>query len=151
MSQLEKAIIAAAKAGEIDTLLELVAEKYSEDDEDATEAIVRTFQWLTIAQDFGSEEAGEYADGLLEAELNRYGDETIALAYYEVGRWYLLGESSLPQNSDKGFEHLRYAQDDLQVRDQIDLEEDIEEVRARLSGERLEQFAEIFPPLLVET
>ena len=127
-----------AKAGDVDGLIE---ELEPADAADWMEA----YQWLIIAAAFGSDEAGEAADDLLNTALKHSGDEGLAFAHWEVGRWWLLGEQGLPVDADAGLDELAYAAK-LGVRTAIvGMPAEIEKLRKRLEGKVRTRFDKIFP------
>ena len=62
-------LIEHAKAGHSDDIIAMIPADPDSDDFD--EIIVTAYQWLRIAEIYGSEDAGEHAESLLDAYLSR--------------------------------------------------------------------------------
>ena len=137
-------LFALAKAGEVNEMLEALSQAQAADD-DGSETVVASYQWLLVAAALGSEEAEGMAEDLVEAALSRYGDETIAMAHFEVGGWWLLGQEGVTKDSDKAFAELEYA-DEMGVREMVDIESELEKLRSQSGAAERERLATLFPP-----
>jgi len=142
----KRSLYQLARAGDLDGLakrLELngpISED-GDEDEDFDDSVVELYKWCSIAGRW-HEEATEMADAIQEAQLSRYGDETLALAHFEIGQMWLLGEEGLPVDVEQGFEDLTYAK-----KVGLDISpKDIDQLRNRLSGEARTRFDKLFAP-----
>jgi hypothetical protein len=132
-----------AEEGDVEELCRM-AEETAEADEDGRETNV--FRWLQVAAMLGSDEAEEMADDLYEAALSRGGDETVAVLHLEVAQWFIRGEHGVAQSAEHGLTQLELAEE-LQLRESVDVDEDLRSLRSFLKGEDLNQFDELYPGL----
>src|SRR6478609_6241780 len=98
-----KKLLAWAKKGDVDALLELCdVAQGGEDDEEAGdgEGDQLAYKWLLVAEDFGHEKAGKAADDMLEWSSFRYDDGALlrGLIALELGQAYLSGADGLPKD-----------------------------------------------------
>lgn len=61
------------------------------------------YKWLSVASDFGHEEADDVIDDLLESSSLRYDDNQFLTgsAHWELGLAYLAGKDGLPRDLEK--------------------------------------------------
>ena len=139
---MSKELYAHAAEGDLEALCEVA---FATEEEEA-ESVV--FQWLQVAASLGHEAADEMADDIYEAALSRGGDETVAALHYEVATWFARGEQEVAVNVEHALTQLARAQE-LQLRESIDLDDDLKKLRDVFSGDNEVRFDEIFPGLLV--
>lgn len=127
-----------AKEGNIEEIMTLV-----EEEEDEGERDMLAYQWLSIAADFGHEEAEEIIEQLMEVASLRYWDNgEFQVAHFEIGQWYIDGKYNLPRDIEKALQHFREAEGLEQF--VTGYEDDIETIRTQLRGEDLSLFNTIF-------
>lgn len=146
-----KTLRKAAVDGNLDviaSLLESLGDDEDEDEDggggDSSEDVVTAYQWYLVATHFGHKGAEEAADALLGSFLSRYGDETIAMAHYDVGVWFLTGAHGMEPDLGAAFNELEYA-NEMKVRSMVELEKDLEATRKKLSGDARTRFDKLFP------
>jgi hypothetical protein len=130
----KKSLGEIAKAGDFDALNDRLE---GQDDD----AIIELYKWYTIAAVW-HDEAEEIADGIQEAQISRYGDETLAQAHWEIGIHWLFGEEGLAVDAKQALVEIAYAKKcGLEV-----TAKEVESVRKRLAGAARTGFDKLFPP-----
>jgi hypothetical protein len=98
---LETRLSALARAGLLDDLMELVDAHPSEDPDEIA------YKWLNVAADFGSEDAVEMIDAVLDGALHADDDNYVTgHVHFELAVAYLTGTEGLPTDHDKGRKHI---------------------------------------------
>lgn len=135
-------LLQAAKAGQIDRILELA----EEGDPGGDEGVLLAYKWLLVAMDFGHD-ADDFLDALHTGGPLAYDDDESreALIHFELGLSYLLGEDGLPIDPALARSHLETAHD-LELHVTTDLPKSFDEVRKRLGPEGSAVFDAVFAP-----
>ncbi len=138
-------LLALAKKGELEALLELA---YADVDEEATEeADALAFKWLTIALDFGHTDAEDMIADLYESSSLRYDDDQFVAGetHLELGVAYLLGSDGLAKDLAKAKEHLEQADECGFPASVEGGEEMLAEIRQKLAPDALAVFDAVYP------
>lgn len=129
-------LLKLAQSGELDRLMDIITDESFE-----TEDVHLLYCWLSIAENYGSEEAGEIIETLTDS--NQLYDEDIAYLNFELGCWYILG-INISTDKKKACEYFDYC-NKLMVREMFDIEDIIEWVRNELDESNEEFFNRYFP------
>jgi hypothetical protein len=91
-----------ARDGDLDGILELAGADPAGDPD------IVAYHWLTVASDFGHEEADDLIDDLLESSSLRYDDDNAVTGHvhFELAVAYLTGTDGLPVDHDLGRRHV---------------------------------------------
>lgn len=131
-----------AQAGDVDAVCDAAAESCAEGEREES-----VYQWLQVAASLGSDEAEEMADSLYDAVLSRGGDETVAVLHFEVAQWFICGEQEVEPNPGLGLYQLERAEQ-LRLRESVQIDGPLRDLRARLDEAGQERFDGIFPGLV---
>ena len=144
-----KKLLAWAKKGDVDSLLELCSAPGGDEDDEAdvdTEGDETAYKWLLVAADFGHKKAGKTASDMLEWSSLRYDDGALVqgLIHLELGQAYLSGADGLPKDEKKARTHLAFAKK-LEVHKTTDAAKDFPKFRKAVGAKGAAIFSEYFP------
>ncbi|MFC5003686.1 hypothetical protein ACFPIJ_38420 [Dactylosporangium cerinum] len=133
-------LLTLARAGDLEPILHLC-------DLDG-DGDVLADKWLTVAADFGHDDADDLIDDALQVSSLRYDDDgsLTGEVHFELGVAYLTGGDGLPVDPELSRRHLTAAADarypaGIQGGDDV-----VEHTRAALTGGDRSLFDEIYPP-----
>jgi hypothetical protein len=102
---LSSRLLALARAGDLDALIELA---YADGEGDDEVAAGNAYKWLAVASDFGHGEADDLIDDLHNGPLHADDDNYISgHVHFDLAVSYLTGGDHLPVDFDRAREHLR--------------------------------------------
>ncbi len=138
MSGGDKANAKLAKAGDLDALVDL-ADGEGEGD-------IAAYTWLTVAADFGHDEAEDRIEALLESSSLQNDDDQLAVGnvHLELGFAYLTGTEGLPRDLARGQQHLEQAMEHGYPESANGAGEILRDMREKLSGEALDVFEAVY-------
>jgi hypothetical protein len=142
MSHVPK-LLAAAKAGDLDELFELVSAAADEGQCDPDET---AYKWLHVALDVGHQEAEERLEDLECGSSLRFddGQMLVGLIHLELGEAYLRGSDGLPIDDALARQHLTFAAS-VKVHETTDVAQGFPELRRTLSDSARAVFDACFP------
>ena len=145
-----KKLLAWAKKGDVDALLELCDLGMEDDDDDEGggdgEGDETAYKWLLVAADFGHKKAQRAADDMLGWSSFKFDDGALVqgLIHLELGQAYLSGADGLAKDEKKARSHLATAKK-LEVHKTTDAAKDFPKFRKKIGAERAKIFSEYFP------
>ena len=143
-----KKLLAWAKKGDVDALLELCSAAQDDDAEEGdSEGDEMAYKWLLVAADFGHKKAADAANDMLEWSSMRYDDGALlqGLIHLELGQAYLSGDDGLPKDEKKARSHLAFAKK-LDVHKTTDAAKDFPKFRKKVGAASAKIFSEYFSP-----
>ncbi|MFC4040463.1 hypothetical protein ACFO1B_18680 [Dactylosporangium siamense] len=133
-------LLTLARAGDLEPILHLC-------DLDGHGDLL-AYKWLTVAADFGHDDADDLIDDVLQVTSLRYDDDSSLTGevHFELGVAYLTGGDGLPVDPELARRHLTAAADarypaGIQGGDEL-----VEAARAALTGGDRPLFDAIYPP-----
>ena len=142
-----KKLLAWAKKGDVDALLELCDLGTDDEDEGGdSDGDETAYKWLLVATDFGFKKAARAADDMLAWSSFKFDDGALVqgLIHLELGQAYLSGAEGLPKDDEKARAHLERAKK-LEVHKTTDATKDFPKFRKKIGVERAKIFSEYFP------
>jgi len=141
----EAKLLAAAKAGKIDRIIELSGVE-EDDDEGDGESEITAYKWLLVAGDFGHDVEDDLDAIHTGTSLHHDDDQAVVGSiHFELGEAYLRGLDGLAVDHELAKEHLDQAKE-LRVDQSLDLAKELERIRKKLGAEALAIFNSAFPP-----
>lgn len=138
MSGEDRAHAKQAKAGDLDTLMDLA---------DGEDGDGEAYKWLQVALDFGHDEASDLIADLLNSPSLHDDDGQFITgnAHLELGMAYSTGREGLPKDLSLAQRHFEEAvergyPESIQGSDEL-----LRDLREKLVGDALETFNSVFP------
>ncbi len=127
-----------AKAGELEELMELA---------DGDEGDAEAYKWLSVAVDFGHEDAEALIEDLLGGGPLHDDDDQLVTgnAHLELGVAYLTGAEGLPKDLTRAALHLEKAQECGYPDSVSGGDEMLRDLRENLGPDALEVFEAVYP------